>query len=252
MKRLFWAFIVLSIQLNVFAYERPFLQEGKRWNFVLENVHFVDKTSDSTVVTSEHYTLFLQGDTIIEGKTYMKMYEQFENRGMVSYMCALAEDSNKQVYCCWNGTTEAQPLYYGSPFSALEPMRYYVRTDSILVSGKVFYRYHFSTTDLYDEDMYILWWIDGVGSLGGPFAIDGEPEIPACACDYTIQEFVSCELPGEWIVTAEDFKKETFTNDIVLPEKEASVTPSYDLSGRRADGKKPGVYIKNGKKFVIK
>ena len=93
MKRLFWAFIVLSIQLNVFAYERPFLQEGKRWNFVLENVHFVDKTSDSTVVTSEHYTLFLQGDTIIEGKTYMKMYEQFEDRGMVSYMLLLERNN---------------------------------------------------------------------------------------------------------------------------------------------------------------
>ena len=29
-------------------------------------------------------------------------------------------------------------------------------------------------------------------------------------------------------------------------------SPIYDLSGRRADGKKPGVYIKDGKKFVIK
>ena len=131
-------------------------------------------------------------------------------------------------------------------------MRYYVRTDSILVSGKVFYRYHFSTTDLYDEDMYILWWIDGVGSLGGPFAIDGEPEIPTCACDYTIQEFVSCELPGEWIITAEDFKKDALTNNIVIPEKDTSIIHLYDLSGRRADGKKPGVYIKDGKKFVIK
>lgn len=43
MKRLFWAFIVLSIQLNVFAYERPLLQEGNLLRMLLNIVYMLEK-----------------------------------------------------------------------------------------------------------------------------------------------------------------------------------------------------------------
>ena len=255
MKKLYLISFVLLLLCNnmtVLAYERQLVQEGKQWNFVRTLVHYYVHEKDSCTITKENYTLILQGDTTIAGQQCVKMYEWYRDKGTKVYKCALYENASHQVYTFDEGYDEALEVPYGSPFSKYSP-RYKVTTDTIAVaSGQEFERYHFVHTGATPVDEPIERWIDGVGSMGGPLKQNGGNARPNCYCDYYTMEFVSCELPGEWIVTAEDFKKETFTNDIVLPEKEASVTPSYDLSGRRADGKKPGVYIRGGKKFVKK
>ena len=90
-------------------------------------------------------------------------------------------------------------------------------------------------------------WIDGVGSIADGLLDNWLRPILPCICDYT--SFASCEEDGKVIW-------ETSIETGVEPiEKTASSTSDnlYDLSGRRLS-KEPqrGVYIKDGKKVVIK
>ena len=254
---------VTAFLLKSFAYERPFLQEGKRWNIMLHNLHVLD---DEVVpytyeVTHDSLTYLLEGDTVISQRTCKKLYEIY--KGKKTYHGAMYEDSRKKVFYYEAGNSQARTLYYGRPLASFreydvqsEGRFTYSYTDTILVEGGQFLRYHFSFFDE-DDNMPECTWIDGVGGMGGPFYFSGMQMTPTCICDWTTYEFLSCEVPGEWTVTASDFSKPAITDGVdtaprLNNQAESGSSIIYDLVGRRVDGKKPGVYIRNGKKVVIK
>ena len=262
MNRLFFGTVMLLFVLNtkmVCAYERPLVQEGKQWNFILTKVDYYANHEDSCTITQENYTLILQGDTLIDGYTCIKLYEWFRDSGIKKYLCAMREDSNHVVYMINEGTVYQFTTPYGSPFSNYSNM-YDVFTDTIDISSEqLFQRYHF-VQKLTGYDDPLRRWIDGVGSMGGPLRADGKNAIPRCYCYYELYEFVSCELPGEWIVVAEDFYKNPVVNSIKTHEERSSSESIYDMTGKaiRKNKKKsvkslrPGIYIRNGKKVAIK
>ena len=104
------------------------------------------------------------------------------------------------------------------------------------------------------EDGADVWheiWVEGVGSeLNG--IEDPVHERPLNDKDYT--RFVSCYENGICIFTANDFTTTSITSPSSLNPQPSTLTPWYSLSGRSltAPPTRPGLYIKDGHKVLIK
>ena len=94
MKKISSFFVFMIITFSVFSQDyHPLIQEGNTWNVLIVNGY---NTFDTT-----HYTNTYQfrGDTIIDSKTYKKLYESAEkypvNWNLRYFM---REDTDKKVW----------------------------------------------------------------------------------------------------------------------------------------------------------
>ena len=83
------------------APKRPMLEQGKTWEYVYH--HYDEGITPDPDGTYNGETVFLswywlEGDTIIDGRQYMKMYRDDEVRNKKSYYAAYREDEEGRVY----------------------------------------------------------------------------------------------------------------------------------------------------------
>ena len=93
MKKNILLMCLLLITISAAAYEnrRPMLAEGKTWWYVCHHVDYAENSESAWEVSYK-----LQGDTVIEGRQYMKMYR--EDKFGRKYYGALREDEDGRVW----------------------------------------------------------------------------------------------------------------------------------------------------------
>ena len=234
--------------------------EGKTWNYKFyhyeDSIWYDEKQIPHLDKKEFVYDVayIVEGDTIINGETYKRLYRHIKkgnNEPEAVYYNSAWRESNFQVYCVARNETNATKIYdftmkLGDELETFE----IARIDTLKVQENMYMRYSWRALQG-SFRTYDYYWVEGIGGQQGLFNPYAVPDM-ACLCDN--EYFESCYDHGECIFNWSDFEKEGMTNSIETIQRGNIHTDHtiYDLSGRRADGKKPGIYIRGGKKVAMK
>ena len=242
-------------RLGDFSY-RPLLEDKKTW-------YCASYRSDAMSYKEEnvqwYFQYFIDGDTVVNGKTCWKLYANNHYRsGKTEYICAAYEEDRK-VYYFNEGAAEPQLLYdfsmnAGESVSLILPANLQMRGGSLQKIGDQFsYNQGQSVhTHYFDTTM----WNEGTGSAFGLFLISFFGRVGA---NYKL---LLCTVGDKTIYDSHYVDSGKLTS--VDTPKVAPVANNaiYDLSGRRVANSSEiqgssfrlpkGVYIQGGKKFVVK
>lgn len=251
---------------------RPFAQECKKWETQVGGI-------------KEHlYGNKIEGDTIIAGETWKKVYNYVGFNTLYCSYYAAIRDVGDKVYAIAQGSKKPRLLYdfglnvgdllkcgiEGKDFCCLLdkdepldtlfgfPFKVYLRVeriDTITYVEKEYRRFTFTALDGFQEYFYNdegpirdnIVWVEGIGSGAGPFS----PWMPLPSWSFSRLE---CLVGNEYVFNTKGFFESGKTNTIsdkkTATKKETSV---YDLQGRRLKKKSSkGIYIQNGKKVLSK
>ena len=230
---------------------RKMLAEGKKWVY---QYHHFEEGEDGTEESVSDVEYEIAGDTVINGSQYFKMYQYSADSGS-SYHSAWRED-NRKVYMILSGSVE-ETLQYD--FSLLQGAEFwcdngefsYLRSVETLMCNDEEYN-QFVFFDLYDNKFFC--WIEGISGSNGILYPCPRPQ-PTCLCDY--MEFTKCMADGVQLYPSVQDTEGVFLFDSL---RRSSGSAVYDLQGRKvdtssADGRSQlprGIYIQNGRKFVVK
>jgi hypothetical protein len=242
----------------------PFAQEGKTWEMQVGGI----KEND--------YCNRIDGDTLIGGETWKKVYNYIAFRDLnYSYYAAIrdvgmkvyaiAKGSNKprllydfgmkvgdKVKCGVEGNTFCCLLEKGEKPDTLLGFKYVAslrleRIDTIETHGLQLRRFTLTLLDPYERPMARnIIWIEGVGSFLSPFL----PWTPAHQSDE-LQLLKRCSIDKIYISSNDDFYKNDETNDIQSNSYIGNESGIYNQQGVKMVGKpQKGIYIQNGRKYV--
>ena len=278
-------FLTFLMSCSLYAQEvidrdchRPMFSQGKSWNFSFYSAE-TDEESGRKEFKVYPVSLTVDGDTLIDGTAYWKLYRDDSFTGKRTFNSAWREEDGKVFSTAWNVTPESPGMQYLFLLEIADllpvvydfsdnPYRHYnyrgwpddpdktitcdveFAIDTILVSGRLYRRF---TDILYYE--YPLRWVEGIGSNGGLYSPWDEDTALDCFCNQEV--FKSCSENGEVIFTLKDFLAAPYHEEALgigtIGERPQEQTPSHDLQGRRLAGPPAkGVYIRDGKKVVIK
>lgn len=192
---------VVLIVLNISAADlRPMLAEGKTWWYTYHHFEDVDNGAPQEFLSQVGY--MLRGDTVIDGRHYMKMYRHDD--GSFSYYGAFREDEEGRVWQYdYLGDKKDfllfdVSLHFGdNSFPEATPIE-----ETIQVNRQLFRRFRYQNVRP-DGSLYTLGFVavEGVGFQGkGLVHWLFEPE-PDCICDYESFDYVS----GDYYFSAIDF-----------------------------------------------
>lgn len=254
---------------------RPMAQDGNKWEMQVG------------IIMECIYTHYIDGDTVIGGKSWKKVYNTFWGTAP-SYYSAI-RDEGRKVYAIAKGSTKPRLLYdfglkkgdkvkcgmEGTAFQCLIdkgeqpdtlygfPQTFSLRLesiDTIEVRGTNYRRLTFKMLDALGtlimntkngdlSFMDDIVWIEGIGSCYGPFS----PWQPLLPQGVIYQKYMKNNTT---IFDTRDFYTGNDTNtinDFEYPNSTGKETKdkAYDLQGRRLmDKPQKGVYIKDGRKYV--
>ncbi len=228
----------------------------------------------------------VMGDTVRGQDTYKKLYFTDSYRDTTYLIATIGE--RRGLYYIYNEygshvsynfdlevgdkNTPYSNQFSGNPDN---PLLYVKSKDTIQVGDRYFERLSFSYKDngsqFYPADPnYIMdVWIRGIGNRNegvyGPFYNEMSPTGFWYSNGHWLiesRQFLACYEDGECIFSNTDFNANPVTGIMSQKRYRSSETAIYDLSGRRVANssesqgssfKLPkGVYIQNGKKFVVK
>lgn len=189
------------------------LNYGKSW--VYDYHHFEEHEDEPTTETVYPARYTILGDTLIDNKSYYKMYREVDNKN--TYYAAYREDGLKVfarfplinediIVADFEYSGLYDPDGYGDnvSYSAVEEYVDYIEINGIK------YRRHTYYEDNKENKLVIG--VEGIGytkyGLQYPSIYGPEPD---CLCDYKV--FTSCEMNGECIFTNEDFYKEAVAQE---------------------------------------
>ena len=224
----------------------------------------------------------IDGDTIINGETWKKVYNYIGDPDFNYSYYAAIRDEGPKVYAIAKGRNRARLIYNfdlqvddmvrcgveGNTFGCLLdtdekpdtllgfPFISYLkveRIDTIESHGIKQRFFTFSLLDCYmeyyknGEETVInnVIWVEGVGSAAGPFS----PWMPLPPRNTFFQ---SCEINGKCVLNYQDFYYNYEPNAIIDARSEKMKSKTvYDLQGRRLNGvPQHGLYIQGEKKIV--
>ena len=246
---------------DLFAQENhtSFMAEGKKWNYHYKNLNG----------TEYDESLMTKGDTLIASRNCKKLYNggsyqgAFYEEGGKVYFYAQGKDTPELIY---NFNGKKGDLLLSMPFDR-EILAENV--DHVTVNGRSFKRIATETYESGSHDSSAdFMWVEGIGGMKHLLHNQFLP-----GDNYN---FVSCELNGEVIFTSKDFISTSAEGTVGIHsiDNEKSATAKgdgciYDLQGRKVGQRsevkgqnlefgirnselKPGIYIINGNKVVIK
>ena len=198
------------------------------------------------VVTKVVYTI--SGDTLIDGRSYVKLYRQEESEAPVYWM-GLCEEGGT-IYWCNREKNQAErfieynPIYLNEYITDIYMPDMRDEIDYVTVNDRLFIRHNYG----FGYSAMIVSAVEGVGydqcGILGMF-------FEFAPSNYV--RFEACYENGECIFTAADFYKPGINTGIKSVHKEERTLNNvlFDLQGRRIQGSpKHGVYILNGKKVM--
>ena len=242
-----------------------FVEEGKTWRVERRRKFDIENKTDAPS-TFEQYVL--EGDTLIGHTTYTKLYSVKEGNGQKLLQSVLRQDEFGITYFLpYAGAAQEKVLYDftanvgagsqnthyqmnsngGWPTSKAEYEKKNVTfniQDTHLTESNGYYLSIFNTTEAADAQRKYTY-LESVGSLTDPFRHIDE--------DY-VSHVVECSVAGKVIYSEPVWKEPTTGIENVRDnESGAKENALYDLSGRRIyQTPKHGVYIRNGRKYIVK
>lgn len=260
MKKIYLLYFLL-LPLTAFAQAdyHPFLTEGKRWNYEYEHVNLWENYH-----TTENVSYVIEGDMVIDGKTYKKLYygtsdEQFSSLDDKVFHRALREEG-KKVYMYDEtagdillfdfGMQPGESYEISSP-KVEQPVSLKLETlKQMTFHGREFtfmqYKWNWGTVPSIVESV-------GIENFGWDI-IDVFIERPTSGI-YDIKHFKSCYEDGECIFTEEDFYNTDDISNSTITSTDSNMADDaiYDLQGRQLNAvPEHGIYICNGKKVIGK
>ncbi len=188
---LFLIAAVFSLTANADVPERKMLEQGKMWTYAYHHFERTGDTDYKEDVWSSWY--WLDGDTVIDGRQYMKMYRSDEQEFEKYYFGAFREDEEGRVYLYdYQGDKKDYlVLDFTMQYNGEIPNVTRI-AETIKEGNQLFRRYRYQNTypDGRTYDMGYIG-VEGVGiqevgiKFGGfmldPFAPDVD-----CICDYEV------------------------------------------------------------------
>lgn len=215
-------------------------------------------TSSPELITGLN-TFVIEGDTLINGKTYMKLYNiSDEEPSRKILMNCLRKDGDKIFFLPYKGATEEVLMYdFGmkegdtAEIGFLPPIlneeSYAVRTQikCVGISAMTIGDNEFEIMELeeYNDDFSMCWgkgkWIKGVASMNG-LTRNGNFELDGGGSNLirvVVDEQTIIELP-------------TLSIDSITAEPKAADGLRYKLDGTLFQDGDKGFYIQNGKIYI--
>ena len=186
-------------------------------------------------------TYVLRGDTVIGENTYKKMYCNER------YCCAMRQNGQK-VFSVLDGKEEELLDYDFSMVKGMSIMREAIIDERLSIENvDIVYVEGIARKRLMIYDDYKMLadiWVEGIGSMEGPIARwrwgSTTPE----------HQMVSCMQGDTLLFSHIDFYQTLSVNPVFSRPRASSF---YDLQGCRLQDKpSKGVYIQDGKKYLVK
>ena len=269
--RIMMVFVLFSLGIyNSMAQEEreyvPFVEEGKVWYC---------SYSSLGPITLEHpegegidCTFSMCGDTLVNDREYKKVYCQFEDYygdKEQHYYCAVREETY-QVFIIEEEETEEKLIYDFSCPGEFVMLNYndfqFVRTEGWHQYGFLPGQLKYSVCQFTDDGEVDYcnspsYWADGIGTyLNNPFAFElrflpfEEPKLGKDIHLVTCMKDEKYYFNIEWTYVPGDqssINKGCYTDNSTIESR------LYDLQGRQLrHAPTKGVYIQDGKKWVVK
>ena len=219
--------LLLTIVSNIVAQE-PIAMEGKEWTYRTQIPYMHDGLVSDVL-------MWIKGDTIVDGLKCKKLYthtKELWDGGKETLEIGYCRQEGEKYY--QNGKLMYDfSLQVGDVFEPLSPLMVESVGDTILSDGIT--RKYLLMRLGYSYD----YWIEGIGSLEMGILNN---DMDMAGLDINLN---SCTCDGLWIY------KKTETN-IEHSQYQPISTPYYDLLGRKVAHPTRGIYIKDGRKVVIK
>ena len=237
---LFLAIPLLSFSQNDY---KPFLEDGKVWSSIWKYP-----------VGEVEYKMEAKGDTVLLGKkckivhiTYVDIefdnYYYEENGKLYLYR---GDDTFWLIFDLgltetgWHNEFEIHPIYI-----------YNIKKSYISVNGqeRLCMIVDYDMNNEHGDDPAQEIWIEGIGRL------ERTPLMSFTAYNMGVENgyFNYCSLNGEMLFTQEAYNQITNIQSAIMEYSSDNRQDTYDLQGRKViTPQKNGLYIKNGKKYLIK
>ena len=189
-KTILFALSILSTTIAfATAPERKMLEQGKLWAY---NYHHFEanKTGYDESVWNSYYQL--NGDTVIDGRQYMKLYRWDDHNNSKKYFAAFREDEDGRVYML-DSYSEKEVM--ALDFSLHYESGYFPNVvriaETIKENNQLFRRFRYQDFAS-DGSTYDLGYIavEGVGFQGHGLIFDPYAPEPDCICDYESLAYV--------------------------------------------------------------
>ncbi len=205
MRRFTLLTLLLTAILSVSAENnsRPMLAQGKMWCYIY---HHIEDAATGHEDSQWMVCYTLQGDTVIDGRQYMKMYRQeYRHSSQSRYYGAFREDEEGRVwqYDYLGDKKDFMLLDFSLHFDYNSFAEATPIVESIKVYDQLYIRYRYQNVRP-DGSLYILGFtgVEGVGFAGKGlihYLFEDEPD---CYCDYESFEYV---MGGGVYFSASDF-----------------------------------------------
>ena len=271
MKKFFAFFVIACFALTASAQENenPFLVKGRSWYgwYCLKDGNAV------------HYQWVVEGDSLVGDVAYQVIgkYEKCENTGgkFTHAGCFLMREEGKKVYVRLEDTAADWLLYdFGLEEGDViacdrwdASQKYRVnKVDTVALYGKEYRRLFMGSLNGYSGDdpqpltssgsetSFTDIWLEGLGGVShGGNLLSVKPGFYG---EYMVQYGLwYCLQDGELLGSYQDWYKDISKVDELRSEKSSQQV--FDLTGKvlRTEGKSQlpkGIYIQNGRKFVVK
>lgn len=177
------------------APKRPMLEQGKTWTYIYHRVGAEPKGSEGDVNPDGpgwpiNYTL--NGDTVIDGRQYMKMYRFDIATYQNEYFGAFREDDEGRVYFYEPAADNKEIKMFDLNMDFGDGYRPdAVIAETIKANGKLFNRYRYQSRSPEGHLVDVFRGVEGVGYQ--KYGIIHTIYVDECNCDYEELYEVSCD-----------------------------------------------------------
>jgi hypothetical protein len=233
------ALVSFSCNNSPIYYHEPIAMEGKEWIFRVQGA------------TPSDIRMWIGGDTIVEGVTCKKLYKHIRTHDGVETLETSYCRQDKKTYLqdnkimfCFGMLEDEEYLYNETERWPGRSSLWVFESNYTILEDGVSRQYQRATdANGYFDETYEVKdvWIEGVGSkytgIFGYNVLEEGNEVTLISCSYN----------GRYIYINPNVSIEE------LPYKPSTIdTPYYDLMGRPVGHPTRGIYIKDGRKVVIK